>query len=145
MSFAVDTNVLLYSSDRESRHWRTASRLLHEWSSRDQLFYLCWPVIMGYLRIFTHPAVFAAPLEPQEAIRNMEMILSLPHTRVLSEGPRFWGIYREMTGDMAVRGNLVPDAHLVALLLEHGVREIVTNDADFRKFDLILVVNPFTA
>jgi uncharacterized protein len=145
MSLAVDTNVLLYASDRESRHWDTASRLLQEWSTRDELFYLCWPVIMGYLRIATHPTVFACPLEPKDAIRNVEMLLGLPHTRVLSEGPRFWKTYREITGDLPVRGNLVPDAHVAALLLEHGVREIVTNDADFRKFDFVRVVNPFSA
>ncbi len=145
MSFAIDTNVLLYASDRGSRHWRTASELLQEWSTHDQLFYLCWPVIMGYLRISTHPAVFASPLDPGEAVQNIGMLLDLPHTRVLAEGPRFWRTYREITGDLPVRGNLVPDAHIAALLLEHGVREIVTNDADFRKFDFIRVVNPFTA
>ncbi len=145
MSFAVDTNVLLYASDQKSRHWRTATTLLQKWSTNDQLFYLCWPVIMGYLRISTHSTVFASPLEPKEAMHNIEMLLALPQTRVLSEGPRFWKTYREITGKLAVRGNLVPDAHIAALLLENGVREIVTNDADFRKFDFIRVVNPFTA
>jgi predicted nucleic acid-binding protein len=44
---------------------------------------------------------------------------------------------------MAVRGNLVPDAHIAAILLSHGVKEIVTNDADFRRFNFLRVRNPF--
>ena len=35
---------------------------------------------------------------------------------------------------IAVTGNLVHDAHLVALALEHGVHEILTLDEDFRRF-----------
>jgi predicted nucleic acid-binding protein len=62
---------------------------------------------------------------------------------VLSEGPRFWKTYREISGELPVRGNLVPDAHIAALLFEHGIREIGTNNADFRKFDFLRAVNPF--
>jgi predicted nucleic acid-binding protein len=43
-----------------------------------------------------------------------------------------------------VRGNLVPDAHLAALLRQHGVRRLYTNDADFRKFAFLDVRNPFS-
>jgi predicted nucleic acid-binding protein len=41
-----------------------------------------------------------------------------------------------------VRGNLVPDAHLAALLLQHGVKTLYTKDTDFRKFDFLNVRDP---
>jgi hypothetical protein len=63
---------------------------------------------------------------------------------VLSENEGFLEIYREVTSDFPVRGNLVPDAHLAALLRQHGVHRIYTNDADFRKFAFLEVRNPFT-
>jgi hypothetical protein len=44
-----------------------------------------------------------------------------------------------------VRGNLVPDAHLAALLKQHGIRRLYTNDADFRKFPFLDVRSPFGA
>jgi uncharacterized protein len=42
-----------------------------------------------------------------------------------------------------VRGNLVPDAHLAALLRQHGIRTLYTNDSDFRKFSFPDVQDPF--
>jgi predicted nucleic acid-binding protein len=32
-----------------------------------------------------------------------------------------------------VRGNLIPDVHLAAILRQHGVNVLYTNDADFPK------------
>lgn len=42
-----------------------------------------------------------------------------------------------------VRGNLVPDAHLAALLKQNGIKALFTNDADFRRFPYLDVRNPF--
>jgi hypothetical protein len=50
-----------------------------------------------------------------------------------------------VTAAVPARGNLVPDAHLAALLLQHDVRVIYTNDRDFRKFDFLDTRNPFAA
>jgi predicted nucleic acid-binding protein len=62
---------------------------------------------------------------------------------VLSEGEEFLEVYRKITSRFPVRGNLVPDAHLAALLMQHGVRRIYTKDMDFRKFDFLEVLPPF--
>ncbi len=143
MSFALDANVLLYASDRGSANWETATRLVADCVTKKEVFYLPWPALMGYLRISTHPTIFASPLTPAESNGNIDSLLRVPHSRVLSEGPRFWEAYREVTKSVVVRGNLVPDAHIAALLLEHGVKEIVTNDTDFLKFGFLKIINPF--
>ena len=98
---------------------------------------------MAYLRIATHPAIFANPLSPEEAMGNLGTLLALPHVRVLAEEEGFWGVYQEITRGLAVRGNLVPDAHLAALLRQYGVDRIYTNDTDFLKFRFLDVRNPF--
>jgi hypothetical protein len=62
--------------------------------------------------------------------------------RTLSEGESFWSHDRSLTGRVPTRANLVPDAHLAALLREHGVKVLYTHDRDFRKFDVLDVRDP---
>jgi uncharacterized protein len=71
-------------------------------------------------------------------------LLGLPHVRAVSELEGFVDAYNHVTGETSVRGNLVPDAHIVAILFQHGVRTLYSNDRDFRKFPSIDVRNPFS-
>jgi toxin-antitoxin system PIN domain toxin len=143
VSFAVDGNVLLYASDSASPFGRRAAAFLETCAAGRDVFCLTWPTLMSYLRLATHPAVFTSPLSPDDAMQNVEALLRLPQVRVVVEEEGFWEIYREVTGRLPVRGNLVPDAHLAALLRQHGVTTLFTNDADFRKFDFLDVRSPF--
>ena len=77
-------------------------------------------------------------------MENIENLLNLPRVRVLSEDDEFLAIYRQVSSYIPVRGNLVPDAHLAALLMQHGVRRINTADSDFKKFEFLVVSNPFS-
>jgi predicted nucleic acid-binding protein len=56
----------------------------------------------------------------------------------------FWERYRHVTEGVHVRANLVPDAHLVALMHQHGVSTIWSRDRDLRKFDGITARDPFS-
>ena len=142
MSFAVDVNILLYASDADCTYYKQACSFLEECIKQEELFCLGWPTVMSYLRIVTHPSVFNRPLTPAEAIANIETLLNLPHTRCLSEEEGFWNIYRELTAEVPTRGNLVPDAHLAAILQQHGVRKLYTHDRDFLKFAFLDVHDP---
>jgi uncharacterized protein len=143
VSYSVDVNILLYASDQASPRHAAAIRFLESRASDADLFCLAWTTLMGYMRITTHPRIFAQPLSPVEALGNVEALLRLPHVRVLSEMEGFLAIYQEVTVAFSVRGNLVPDAHLAALLRQHGVRRLYTTDADFRKFPFLEVRDPF--
>lgn len=90
----------------------------------------------------THPSVFAQPLSPDEAAANMQALLSLPHCRTLGEYDGFWSVYQQVARGLAVRGNRVPDAHLAAVLRQHGVVKLCTHEKDFRKFYFLQVVDP---
>jgi len=92
----------------------------------------------------THPRIFAAPLSPEEALGNVSALIGLPHVRAISELDEFLDAYQHVTGAMPVRGNLVPDAHLAAILFQHGVRTLYTNDRDFLKFRSLDVRDPFS-
>jgi toxin-antitoxin system PIN domain toxin len=98
---------------------------------------------MAYLRIATHPRIFSAPLSPDEALGNISALISLPHVRSVAELDGFFDVYKHVSGEIPVRGNLVPDAHLAAILLQHGIRTLYTNDRDFQKFRSLDVRDPF--
>ncbi len=143
MSFAFDVNILLYASDTDSPHFERAKSFIESCIAQKEVFCVGWPTVMSYLRIATHPAVFDRPLSPDEAMSNIETLLNLPHARFLSEEEGFWAVYRATTSDVPTRGNLVPDAHLAALLRYHGVKTLYTNDRDFLKFPFLNVQDPF--
>lgn len=142
MSFAIDANILVYASDQDSIVHPAAVQFLRRCAGRSEVFCLAWVTISAYLRIVTHPSVFRRPLSPEEAMANIDGLLVLPQVRVLGEEEGFWGVYREVATGVAPRGNLVPDAHLAAVLRQHGVRTLYTRDRDFLRFDFLEIVDP---
>jgi toxin-antitoxin system PIN domain toxin len=143
VSATVDANLLLYATDESSRLHAAARARLEALARGPEIVYLFWPVVMAYLRLSTHPAIFDAPLSPEQAIENIERLLELPQVQTQGERERFWATYRDVATDAAVRGNLVADAHIVALMRENGVRRIWTHDRDYRRFSGIEVLEPF--
>jgi uncharacterized protein len=142
VSYSVDVNVLLYASDGASPRHKKAKRFLEERARDPDLFCLGFLTVMSYLRMATHPRIFATPLSPAEAMANVDSLLGLPRVRVLSEGEGFLDVYREVTAGSHARGNDVPDAHLASLLRQHGVRTLYTVDRDFRRFPFLDVRDP---
>lgn len=142
MSYSLDVNVLLYASDRSSARHDAAREFLESCAARPDVLCLTWPTLMAYVRIATHPNIFAAPLTPEEALTNVDALLALPHARVVSEQDGFLDAYAHVVADVVVRGNLVPDAHVAAILFQNGVRTLYSNDRDFRKFETLDVRNP---
>jgi toxin-antitoxin system PIN domain toxin len=145
MSVTLDANLLLFASDEASPFHDRAFEVLRELAAGPGIVHVFWPTVMAYLRLSTHPSVFEHPLTPAEAAANVEGLLRLPHVQSPGEQDRFWEIYREVADDADARGNLVPDAHVVALMIENGVGSIWTHDRDFRRFTGIDVRDPFEA
>lgn len=142
MSYSIDVNLLLYGSDQSSPHCAAAQTFLQEKLSDPDILYLAWLTAMAYLRMATHSSIFCAPLTPAEALSNLRNLIAHPRVRTLSEKEGFLSAYAEVTADFPVRANLVPDAHLATILRQHGIGTIYTNDADFKKFDFLRVINP---
>lgn len=143
MTTTVDTNVLVYASDTGAPEHAQAQALLEHLAAGPDLVVLLWPTLLSYLRIVTHPSICAAPLPFDVARSNVDALLALPHVRSAGETPEFWRAFTQVTADVSVRGNLVPDAHLVALMRTHGVHHIWSRDRDLRRFDAITVTDPF--
>jgi uncharacterized protein len=142
MSFGIDVNILLYASDDSSPLHRKAAAFLEQCAAGREVFCLAWVTIMSYLRMATHPSIFERPLTHDEAVRNIDALLGLPHCRVIGEEEGFWDTYRGVTADVPTRGNLVPDAHLASILTGHGIGTVCTHDRDFRKFAFLDARDP---
>jgi uncharacterized protein len=142
MSFGIDVNVLLYASDEGSPLHDKAAGFLSSCAQGREVFCIAWLTVMSYLRISTHASIFKRPLTPAEAMQNVEALLSLPHCRPIAEEEGFLQTYQGITRDVPARGNLVPDAHLAAVLSQHGIVTLYTHDRDFRKFDFLDVRDP---
>lgn len=143
MSATVDTNVLVYASNRSDPAHASALTLIERLAAGPELLYLFWPALVGYLRIVTHPGILPRPLTPAAALGNITALLAPAHVRAPGEADGFWTLFQTTAGQR-VRGNEVPDAHLATLMRQHGVGRIYTRDRDFRRFDGITVEDPFT-
>ena len=143
MSYTVDANILLYASDEGSPFHKAAVEVVQGVAAGPELVYLFWPTAMAFLRISTHPTIFGRPLTHDEAVGNLRSLLDLPNVQSPGEQGRFWARFNDVSADIRPVGNAVPDAHLVALMLENGVAQIWTHDREFRKFRGITVRDPF--
>lgn len=145
MSVTIDANVLLYASDAHSPRHVTARDLLERLAEGPGLVYVFWPVAMAYLRLATHPGIFEHPLDPDVARANLGSLLDRAHVRSPGEAGGFWQVYETTVGDDVIRGNLVTDTHIAALMRQHGVDTIWTADRDFRRFAGVTARDPYTA
>lgn len=142
MSATVDANVLVYASNEADPVHAPARALVERLATGPDLVYLFWPVLMGYLRIVTHPAILPRPLGPSDATANITSLLNRGHVRAPGEADGFWDVFRS-GATTPLRGNAVPDGHLAGLMRQHGVTTIYTRDGDFRRFEGLRVEDPF--
>jgi toxin-antitoxin system PIN domain toxin len=141
---ALDTNILVYARRVDTAHHADARKLVRDLAEGDQPWALPWPCVYEFLRVVTHPKVFDPPTDLEAALADLESLLDSPSLVLLREGPGHATYLRRMTGEGEARGNLVHDAHIAALVLEHGVRELWSTDRDFARFPGVRSRNPFT-
>ena len=140
----VDANVLLYAIDSASPYHARAAAWLTDALTGDMRVGLPWQTIGAFLRIGTHPRVLASPMTAADAQRYVDTWLDLETVWVPPATEHTARIYSELARKHQVTGNLVPDAQLAALAIEHGVA-IVSGDTDFARFSEVRWVNPFAA
>lgn len=140
---ALDTNILVHAHRRGTAHHEQALALLGELSEGPAPYALFWPGLYEFLRVVTHHRIFDPPSTTGEALEAIRDLLAPPVVRVLSETGRHSVLLQRVLQESRVTGNLIHDAHLVALALEHGVHEILTLDGDFARFPQVSSRNPF--
>jgi hypothetical protein len=140
---AIDANVLIFAHIVSSRYHDRARRILREFAESPHPWAIPWPCVYEFLRVVTHPRVYHPPSPIEVALADLASIFGSPSLSLLSETPRHAAIMESLIRETGVTGNLIHDAHIAALCLEHGVRELITGDRDFSRFSPLNAVNPF--
>jgi toxin-antitoxin system PIN domain toxin len=140
---ALDTNILVHAHRRGTEHHEPALALLAGLAEGHVPYALFWPSLYEFLRVVTHHRVFDPPSTRVAALEAIRDFLAPPVVQVLSETARHPSLLERVLQGSRVAGNLIHDAHLVALAIEHGVHEILTLDGDFARFPQVASRNPF--
>ena len=129
----VDANVLIYAVNRRAeRHLRARSWLDSALNGDEQVGF-AWTALLAFLRLATHPAVFQRPLDVADAAENVRAWLAQPVAVVLEPTSRHVDVLAGLLAETGSAGNLVSDAHLAALAVEHDA-VLVSFDTDFARF-----------
>ena len=134
MALTIDANVLIEASNTVSLRQPRLQKAIGRALAGNEPVYLFWAVVMAYLRVSTHRSLFPAPLTIEEAHANIGQFAESGNVVFAGERTGFWALYQSVAIAARVRGGLVHDAHIVALMLQHEVRTIWTRDRDFRHF-----------
>jgi len=137
----VDANVLLYAVNEEAGEHAAARNWLRRALGGGEAVAFAWTVVLAFLRVSTHPAVFPRPLAAAQAAEVVERWLETPPALTLEPTRRHLPLLRGLLERSGTAGNLVGDAHLAALALEHGAT-VVSFDRDFARFEGVALRRP---
>jgi toxin-antitoxin system PIN domain toxin len=140
----LDANLLLYAVDSTSAEHDAAATWLEGTLNGTRRVGLPWQTIGAFLRISTHPRVTTNPLTSAAAWSFVDEWLGADPVWVPPATERTARVLGSLTAEVGVTGNLVPDAQLAALALEHGLI-VQTADTDFGRFPGVRWENPLRA
>jgi hypothetical protein len=136
-----DVNLLLYAHDTTSPFHRPAAAWWQSCLRGDEPVGLAHVVMFGFVRVATSARAFHRPLAASDAARYVRSWLEQPVTQVLVPGPAHAGQVLTLLDQLGTAGNLVTDAQIAALAIEHDA-VVHTSDADFIRFPGLRWHNP---
>lgn len=137
----VDANLLLYAVDERAPRHRRARAWLETQLSGVETVAFTWAVLLAFLRLSTSPRVFAHPLTGERALDVVHAWLAQPCTTIVHPGNDHAALLRRLLASVGMAGNLVSDAHLAALAIEHGA-DLCSCDTDFARFAGLRWIDP---
>lgn len=137
----VDTNILIYAEDKHSPKHEKARQWWDTQLSGESPVCLCWPILASFIRLCTNKQVFLKPLTMKQAITRVQSWIDQPCVRLVHPTESHWQIFKTMLLDGQAHANLVVDAHLAALAVEHGCT-LYSTDSDFSRFPQLKWKNP---
>jgi hypothetical protein len=140
----VDANLLLYAANRSAPEHGRAQPWLDDRLNGTVPVGVPWPSLLAFVRLATNPVVVRNPVTPGDAWRQVEEWLRCEPAWIPCPGSG----HREIVGGFLtaswMTSRLVPDAHLAALAMEHGLT-LCSMDGDFAKFPGLKWENPLAA
>jgi uncharacterized protein len=129
----VDANVLVYAHVSSLAQHEQARDWLDRQLNGTARVGLPWASLLAFLRLVTNPRVFERPEPIADAWRQVLAWLDCEPTWIPQAGERHAQLLGNLLGTPGVNANLIPDAHLAALAIEHGL-VLCSSDGDFARF-----------
>lgn len=137
----VDANLLIYAVNAGAPQHAAARLWLDERLSSSGRVGLPWASLLAFLRLVTNPRIFQRPLSMTDAWGQAEAWLGSGPAWIPAPTQRHAEILARLLSTPGVHANLIPDAHLAALAIEHGL-ELNSTDGDFARFTGLRWRNP---
>ena len=137
----VDANLLLYAVDESAAQHDAANTWLEQVLNGSVQVGLPWPSLLAFVRIATHPRVSRRPLTSNVAWAMVDSWLAAPTAWIPLPTAQHADVLAGLVNSYGLTGNLIPDAHLAALAIEHGVT-LCSADTDFARFAAVRWENP---
>lgn len=139
----VDANLLVYARVASLQQHAAARAWLDGKLNGTAPVGLPWPSLLGFVRLIANPRIFERPEPVASAWKQVEEWLGCAPAWIPQPTDR----HREVLGPLllghAPRANLVPDAHLAALAIEHGLI-VCSTDGDFARYPGLRWENPLS-
>jgi uncharacterized protein len=139
----VDANILIYATNAEADQHAESHKWLDGKIGGTAPVGLPWPSLLAFLRIATNPRAFRRPLTMAAAWDQVSTWLSAEPVWTPEPTERHAAVLGQLLGLPGVYGNLVTDAHLAALAIEHGLT-LCSTDGDFARFPKLTWLNPLS-
>lgn len=136
-----DVNLVVFAYNEAAPRHHVARAWWEKLMTGREALGIPWAVVIGFIRLVTHPAVLETPLPAVAAIARARQWFTREHVLTLDPGPRHLQILEDLLQATGVAANLTTDTHLAALAIEHQC-ELHSNDTDFGRFPGLRWHNP---
>lgn len=138
---AVDANLLVYAHVADFPQHEAARAWLEEQLGNTPRVAFPWPSLLAFMRLVTNPRVFTEPEPVADAWSQVTAWLDAGPSWTPVPTSRHRAVLEQCIAGTALRANDVPDAHLAALAVEHGL-QLATTDDGFGRFAGLTWFNP---
>lgn len=137
----VDANLLVYAHVSDFAEHEAARTWLDDQLNGPVRVGLPWPSLLAFVRLVTNPRIFERPARMADAWKQVREWLDAPAAWVPTPTTRHADVLEPLLLAGVSRSNLVPDAHLATIALEHGLT-VCSTDGDFARFEGVRWENP---
>ncbi len=137
----IDANLLIYAFVQESTDYEKAHQWLDQQLNELPRVGLPWPSLLAFLRITTNPRVYKKPIPTALAMKQVLSWLELENVWIPTPTAQHAQILSSLLEVCPNQPSMVPDAHLAALSIEHGLK-LCSADRGFARFPKLSWINP---
>jgi uncharacterized protein len=136
-----DINLLVFAYNELAPHHARAKEWWESLLSHETVVGIPWAVTFGFIRLMTHRQVLENPVPVDACCAAVEQWYARPNVQPVQPGSRHFSLFKAFLSEIRTGGDLVTDAHLAALAVEHSA-ELHSNDSDFSRFSGLRWTNP---